>query len=1369
MGGFPGITVTEYDESYGAKVTTGRYAAIAAPTVRGPLSVTLVSSQAQLKSLYSWDGYFPEVSLSTQRSGYFAALNALLGTNSLWFRRVVPSDALSSTVYLIKQGVAPLALTLTTGTPSTDEVKVHSSTELLLNATTGFREGEAVVVQGYDLPLGGLVNGGTYYVSEDDALHLSLYPTYADAVAETNAIVFDTITGHTGSGIVYFYLAGASLRGGMTAPEDESIDVSSSDAALLYASNPGSWGDRVGVVVEVPRTIERDIHLTEAVDVENGEFPVASTWWGVSSTSNDGAPVKFILNSTGADDVLPTGIEADTPVYVVRKDTTHFQVADSITDAINVSPAVLSLTDSGIGTAQVITPATVAAVALGGADALANLITVDKPIVAGTKVYLVKDDAAYNLPDPLSIGTAYYIKTCTSTAPYQLTLSLTASGDAVSLTGLVAYNSFTIVAVAQAETVVNANILALSEAETFSSTADSGGYFTSQFAWPDGTEVTLSESVSGALPYLVPAGSVYTQAKGTGVGAKKIRFTSDSGGVTVVKLAAASDPEVLATSTFTLSAGTPGTPWGAGSVGGTTSGSNLVDARFALAVSGGSGTFTATFKGQTTTAIAYNADAATILAALEALSNVDAGDVAVTKPASDFLITFIGRKGAQPIALTTEFSTVGTAGCTATSTLDRAGINGNNKITVVEAVPAGWVTGTRVSLSLPGVSTFESPGTIAPCWLNVSGSTLSFYSTRAYAIAGDPVTGLVSLGGAQNSVAGTLTVTIAPVSASTVTVTAAETVVAPNALKVSQQWAKGTKVQATIIAGGVPATLSGLVAATDYYAVDATDPSEPDTYLLKFATTLANAEAGVVVDLDPTAGTVYTITLTPQLLTEATVDLSGAVDYENDTIHLNPLASGSFQEWVPGEPVRLSLSSVTGSLPSPLTGAMTYFVVPVAPGIIKLARASAPSSVEDLSIVHLSANTPGVGVMEVAAIQSPLGAGTFRVKVYKRITQRAASTESVDTWVSAEAPQTCSLYSEMQDGNGRNLFIDSRLQASTFVSAVAPEGIALSTSVMPRAVPFVTGLFGGANGGATAGVAGSGDVTAADMILALQDFTNTESTPVYYFLEGGFGDASYQQSIITLCETRMDSVALLSSPINCEGLPDSATRIVRYRNDSLPSSSYGAIFAPWQNIPDASTGKDVLCAPDGLVAARMSQVDASKGPWAATAGTVDGLVNSNGAITTFTSADTQLLYANGINPLIPYQGVGTAIWGNKTLYSFDSALNRLNVRKLFNTIEMDLRVALRPYVYKAINQATFNEIKAVVDAYMTTIRGKGGVMDWKTVCDDSNNTAADSDNETINCYLFVRPTKVAEYIGLTVIVTSAGISFANAQTALGAV
>jgi len=354
---------------------------------------------------------------------------------------------------------------------------------------------------------------------------------------------------------------------------------------------------------------------------------------------------------------------------------------------------------------------------------------------------------------------------------------------------------------------------------------------------------------------------------------------------------------------------------------------------------------------------------------------------------------------------------------------------------------------------------------------------------------------------------------------------------------------------------------------------------------------------------------------------------------------------------------------------------------------------------------------------------------------------------------------TCSRIIGHKDGYGVNIFLDERLKSSNYISGIS--NVMVDEKVLPEATPSKNNLI--------KFVAGSdGDpVTDSNMIAAADIFANKNSYPMTLFLDGGWATVGFQKKLIEVCENRKDSMAILSVPISKEFSNDYLNEIVDYRKNALnANTSHGALFTCHVEITDKYNDRTIFVAPDGYAAASINFSAANYEIWYPPAGFKRGQLAVNDTLRRFKDGDMDYLYDEGINPIRFYPGKGISIWGQKTLSSRPSSLDRMNVRLLLMVIEPAIAEFLEDYLFDLNSDSVRTLVKVGIDNYMENIKARNGVYDFYTVCDDSNNSGVDIDNHRLNVDLFIKPVQSIEYVYFTTVLTPTGVDFKLAQAAL---
>jgi len=242
-------------------------------------------------------------------------------------------------------------------------------------------------------------------------------------------------------------------------------------------------------------------------------------------------------------------------------------------------------------------------------------------------------------------------------------------------------------------------------------------------------------------------------------------------------------------------------------------------------------------------------------------------------------------------------------------------------------------------------------------------------------------------------------------------------------------------------------------------------------------------------------------------------------------------------------------------------------------------------------------------------------------------------------------------------------------------------------------------------------------------------------------------------SLITLAETRGDCIAV----VDLQGYGSTVSNVTS-TSTSL-NSSYGATYWPWVQVQSA-TGKLVWAPASTVIPGVYAFTDNSSAPWYAPAGLVrGGIVGVVQAEQKLTRTQRDTLYDGKVNPIATFPGQGIAVFGQKTLQTKASALDRVNVRRLLIELKKFLGDQARNLVFEQNTVATRNRFLATVNPYLESVVQRNGLYAYRVVMDDTNNTADVVDRNQLVGQVFIQPAKTAEFIVLDFTVEPTGATF----------
>jgi hypothetical protein len=289
-------------------------------------------------------------------------------------------------------------------------------------------------------------------------------------------------------------------------------------------------------------------------------------------------------------------------------------------------------------------------------------------------------------------------------------------------------------------------------------------------------------------------------------------------------------------------------------------------------------------------------------------------------------------------------------------------------------------------------------------------------------------------------------------------------------------------------------------------------------------------------------------------------------------------------------------------------------------------------------------------------------------------------------------------------------------------------------------------------------------------LLGIETFSNPEATNINIFATAGIDiqnhDNLVEQAIDMIQYNRADSIYIATMPDYNLLLPDAndpeqkinPQEAVDLLNQTGIDSNYTATYYPWILVRDTVNNTQIYLPPTGEVCRNLALTDNVSFPWFASAGYTRGLVNSVKARTKLTQEDRDTLYQGRINPIATFSDVGTVIWGNKTLQIADSALNRLNVRRLLLQARKLISAVAVRLLFEQNDQIVRQQFLDSVNPILDAIRRDRGLYDFRVTVSSS---VEDLDRNTLVGKIYLKPTRALEFIDIEFLITPTGASFEN--------
>lgn len=293
------------------------------------------------------------------------------------------------------------------------------------------------------------------------------------------------------------------------------------------------------------------------------------------------------------------------------------------------------------------------------------------------------------------------------------------------------------------------------------------------------------------------------------------------------------------------------------------------------------------------------------------------------------------------------------------------------------------------------------------------------------------------------------------------------------------------------------------------------------------------------------------------------------------------------------------------------------------------------------------------------------------------------------------------------------------------------------------------------NGGLFSTTSGNSDYYA--YVQGMDTFSNPEAVDINVFATPGidfYNHSSLTSLAIDMIETdRADSLYIINAP----NLP-TTDEIVDAIDFVGMDSNYSATYWPWIQIRDTDNATQLYIPPTGEVCRNIALTDNVSYPWFAPAGYSRGLVNSVKAYKKLTLTDRDDLYKNRINPIATFSDTGTIIWGNKTLQVRESALDRINVRRLLLRARKLISAVSVRLLFEQNDDQVRNEFLRLVNPILESIKKERGLYEFRVVV---SNDPEDIDANTLRGKIYIKPTRSLEFIDVEFIITPTGASFEN--------
>ncbi|CAB4125377.1 tail sheath protein [uncultured Caudovirales phage] len=299
---------------------------------------------------------------------------------------------------------------------------------------------------------------------------------------------------------------------------------------------------------------------------------------------------------------------------------------------------------------------------------------------------------------------------------------------------------------------------------------------------------------------------------------------------------------------------------------------------------------------------------------------------------------------------------------------------------------------------------------------------------------------------------------------------------------------------------------------------------------------------------------------------------------------------------------------------------------------------------------------------------------------------------------------------------------------------------------------------------------GVDDLVATDgnLMTAFGLFANSEQYDISLIPVGAVSATVASYVINNVAAVRLDCMVFASAQNVSTGAYITSTgstatdQIIAYRN-ALPGGtigSYAALDSGYKYQYDRFNDVYRWVPLNGDVAGICARTDLAADTWYSPGGMNRGQVKHAIKLSfNPNKTDRDTLYQSGVNPVVSFPGMGTVLFGDKTLQDRPSAFDRINVRRLFIVLEKAIATAGKYQLFEFNDGFTRAQFKNLVEPFLRDVQGRRGVTDFRVVCNESNNTAQVISSNNFVADIYIKPNYSINYITLNFIAARSGIAF----------
>jgi phage tail sheath protein FI len=278
--------------------------------------------------------------------------------------------------------------------------------------------------------------------------------------------------------------------------------------------------------------------------------------------------------------------------------------------------------------------------------------------------------------------------------------------------------------------------------------------------------------------------------------------------------------------------------------------------------------------------------------------------------------------------------------------------------------------------------------------------------------------------------------------------------------------------------------------------------------------------------------------------------------------------------------------------------------------------------------------------------------------------------------------------------------------------------------------------------------------------------SDAEKLDISLIMAGGMTATNYVSRLVEICEDRKDCIAFFSSPVGKNGADitktdsEKANICINFKAAGIGSSSYAVVDSGYKKQFDQYNQVYRWIPMNGDIAGVCARTEFTNDAWVSPGGYNRGILNNAEALA-FNPNRTfrDRIYPKGINPVIFERGTGIVLLGDRTALSKPSAFDRINVRRLFIVLQKAISTASKFSLFEFNDDFTRSRFVSLVTPFLRDVQSRRGIIDFKVVCNEGNNTAEVIDRNEFVADIYIKPNRSINYIQLNFVATRSGADF----------